>query len=401
MESGKIGRTQAAGSRRCRVGRDGYDDRYDDDAPYTDERHAYDAGYTGEFATGYGEGYTDEYSAERALALRNESEYLPAELDEDEDDIVDETGPMVIPGTGVSMGDPKLGMGHRSLTMRVAVLTLMTAILVSGLFAVTPLGSSADGGGGGGVASSFQALSGAVVLHSDVSYHWYVAQWNDTPESVARAQHVQVGGIYELNGLLAGQELTVGKTYKIPDDPNYGANYRPAQIYQATATYGETTYGNSMWASHAGDPPPEAPCGIDGHGVPTAYQLKPPNPGAHYIRGFTWFHNGVDLAATNGNPIRAAQAGEVVWAGWANDGFGYSVKVNHCFHISTAYGHMQQLLVHVHDYVQPGDTIGLEGSTGWSTGPHLHFMVEVDNVPIDPMPYYNNSQDQIADPSGS
>jgi len=382
----------------------GRDDRYDEDggAPYTDERYATDAGYTGEYATGYtgytgyGEGYSEEYSAERALVLRDESEYLPAEYDEDdEDDIVDETGPVVIPGTGVPMGDPTLGMGYRSLTMRVAVLTLMTAILVSGLFAVTPLGSSAADESG--IASSFQALSGAVVLHSDVSYHWYVAQWNDTPESVARAQHIQVGGIYKLNGLLAGQELTVGKTYKIPDDPNYGRDYRPAQLYDTTATYGQTTYGDSMWASHAGDPPPEAPCGVDGHGVPAGYGLKAqaPNPGSHWVRGFTWFHNGVDLAATNGNPIRAAQAGEVIWAGWANDGFGYSVKVNHCFHISTAYGHMQQVLVHVHDYVQPGDVIGLEGSTGWSTGPHLHFMVEVDNVPVDPMPYYEYSQTEI------
>jgi len=366
----------------------GRDDRYDEDGG---------APYTGEYETGYGEGYPEEYSvAERALVMRDESEYLPAEFDEDEDDIVDETGPVVIPGTGVPMGDPMLGVGHRSLTMRVAVLTLMTSILVSGLFAVTPLGSSADSASGG-FASSFQALSGAVVLHSDVSYHWYVATWNDTPESVAKAQHVQVGGIYKLNGLLAGQELTVGKTYKIPDDPNYGRGYFPPQLYDTTAVYGQTTYGDSMWASHAGDPPPEAPCGVDGHGVPTGYQLQnqSPNPGSHWVRGFTWFHNGVDLAATNGNPIRAVQAGEVIWAGWANDGFGYSVKINHCFHISTAYGHMQQVLVHVHSFVQPGDVIGLEGSTGWSTGPHCHFMVEVDNQPVDPMPYYGYSQLKI------
>jgi septal ring factor EnvC (AmiA/AmiB activator) len=53
------------------------------------------------------------------------------------------------------------------------------------------------------------------------------------------------------------------------------------------------------------------------------------------------------------------------------------------------------LNVQVHDIVQPGDTIGFEGSTGWSTGPHLHFMVELDNVPIDPMPYYGNNRNTI------
>jgi murein DD-endopeptidase MepM/ murein hydrolase activator NlpD len=355
-------------------------DRYDDESRYTG---AY--GYTGEYETGYRERYSEEYSVrDRALIVRDESEYLPA-LVEDE-----ESGPVVIPGSGVPMGEPQLALGHRSLTMRVAVVTLMAAILVSGLFAMSPIGSSADAYG-----TSFQALSGVVVLHSDVSYHIYIAQWNDTPESIAAKQRVQVGGIYKLNNLLAGQELTVGKAYKIPDDPKYGAGYRPPSLYSATADFTTTTYGPSMWASHAGVPPPEVPCGVDGHGTPTNYLLQPPNPGAYWVRGFTWFHNGVDLANPRGTPIRAAQAGEVIWAGWANDGFGNSVKINHCYHISTAYGHMDRLNVKVHQIVQPGDIIGFEGSTGNSTGPHLHYMVEYDNVPIDPMPYYGYSQSTI------
>jgi LysM repeat protein len=371
------------------VGRNGYDDYDDRGTGYTGSYETGSTGeYTGEYATGYtgeyGGGYSEEYSAAgRALTPRDERDYLPALIE-------DESGPLVIPGSGVPMGDPKLGRTHRSLTMRVAVLTLMGAMLMSGLFAVTPLGSSADGS-----ASSFQALSGVVVLHSDVSYHFYIAQFNDTPESVAARFHVKVGGIYKLNGLLAGQELTVGKSYKIPDDPNYGADYRPPPVYAAEATYGATTYGNSMWASHAGEPPPEVPCGVDGHGTSVNYQLKPPNPNSNWVRGFTWYHNGVDMSAPRGNPIKAAQAGEVIWAGYANDGFGWSIKINHCFHISTAYGHMDALNVKVHDIVQPGDTIGFEGSTGWSTGPHLHYMVEYDNVPIDPMPYYGYSHNAI------
>jgi murein DD-endopeptidase MepM/ murein hydrolase activator NlpD len=384
------------------VGRDDYDDEYDDDAGYTGYTDYTGArpGYTGEYETGYATGYTGAYdagyseqysAADRALVVRGgDSEYLPAEYDDDEDDEIDATGPVVIPGSGMPMGDPMLGRNHRSLTMRVAVLTLMGALLVSALFAVTPLGSSANG-----ASSSFQALSGVVVLHADVSYHFYIAQWNDTPESVAAKFHVQVGGIYKLNDLLAGQELTVGKAYRIPDDPNYGADYRPPPAYQAVAVYGETTYGDSSWTSHAGEPPPEVPCGVDGHGVPTAYQLKSPNYNSNWVRGFTWFHNGVDLSNPLGTPLHAAQAGEVIWAGWANDGFGYSVKINHCYHISTVYGHMEQLLVKVHDVVQPGDVIGLEGSTGWSTGPHVHLMVEVDNVPVDPMPYYGYNRAAI------
>jgi murein DD-endopeptidase MepM/ murein hydrolase activator NlpD len=340
----------------------------------------HDNGYTGE----YDAAYTDERPVpDRSLAARDQGAYLPARYAEQPD-------ALIIPGTGVSMGDPFILRRPRPLTMRVAVLTLMACIVVSGLFAATPLGSGASG-----YSSSFQALSGAVILRADADYFFYTAQPGDTPEKLATKFTVQVGGIYKLNNLLAGEELTVGKTYKIPHSATFGADYKPPSLYAAVADYGATTYGSSMWTSRAGDPPPEVPCGPDGHGTPIGYGLVAPNPGSGWVRGFTWFHNGVDMSAPRGVPIKAAQAGEVVWAGWANDGFGFSVKINHCNHISTAYGHMDALNVQVHDKVQPGDTIGFEGSTGWSTGPHLHFMVELDNVPIDPMPYYGYDRNKI------
>ena len=129
-----------------------------------------------------------------------------------------------------------------------------------------------------------------------------------------------------------------------------------------------------------------------GNGSPAGYQLKSPNWGAYWVRGFTWYHNGVDLAANEGNPIHAAQSGQVIWAGWDVGGLGWSVKINHCNHVSTVYGHMEKLEVTVGQIVLVGDVIGLEGSTGWSTGPHLHFMVEWNNEPIDPMSYYNYNE---------
>jgi len=347
---------------------------------YDDHDDRYRQGYTGEHDAGYSDAYP---APNRSLITRDESAYLPARYQGQPD-------PFIIPGTGVSMGDPFIPRRPRSLTMRVAVLTLMACIVVAGVFAATPLGSGASG-----YSSSFQALSGAVILRADADYFFYTAQPGDTPEKLAAKFNVQVGGIYELNSLLAGEELTVGKTYKIPHSATYGADYKPPSLYAAVADYGTTTYGSSMWTSRAGDPPPEVPCGPDGHGTPTGYGLVSPNPGSNWVRGFTWFHNGVDMSAPRGVPIKAAQAGEVVWAGWANDGFGFSVKINHCNHISTAYGHMDSLNVQVHDKVQPGDTIGFEGSTGWSTGPHLHFMVELDNVPIDPMPYYGYDRNKI------
>ena len=380
------------------MGRDGFprdmsddDQRYDgnDDSRYGSfytgaygQDTGYETGYQPEYATGYGNatGYHDGYDAGNSRALMatpDESARLPALAG-------DEAPPTIIRGSGVSMGSPFIKRRERPLTLRLALLTLTAFLVVTGLFAVTPLGSSANAN-----LSSFQALSGSVLVNQGVSYHWYVAQAGDSIESIAAAQHVEIGGIYELNNLYIGQEMTVGKAYKIPDDPFYGKNYQPKQLYSTGA--GKTVFGDSPWTSIAGDPLPEAPCAPNGNGTPAGYQLVSPNWHSGWVRGFTYYHNGVDIAANAGNPIRAAQAGEVIWSGWDFYGLGYSIKINHCNHIATIYGHMEQLLAKAGDFVQPGQIIGLEGSTGFSTGPHLHFMVEWNNVPVDPMSYYDLS----------
>jgi murein DD-endopeptidase MepM/ murein hydrolase activator NlpD len=89
-------------------------------------------------------------------------------------------------------------------------------------------------------------------------------------------------------------------------------------------------------------------------------------------------HNGIDIATTAGTPLAAAQAGWVVFAGWTPDGLGNAVYIDHGNGFTTVYGHMQQINVSVGQRVARGQTIGLEGSTGNSTGPHVHFMV-IDN----------------------
>jgi murein DD-endopeptidase MepM/ murein hydrolase activator NlpD len=337
------------------------------DEQYDDADTANPAGYTGE----------DE-RLDRALVPHDERSNLPATP------LPADMSPVIIPGSGVSMGNPFIPRRERPLTLRLAVITLMVCILVTGLFAVTPLGSSADSS-----ESSFQALAGSIVWQTAPSFHWYWAKFGDSVESIAQQFNVQVGGIYEMNNLLAGQEITVGKAYKIPDDPLYGKDFRPQSIVVSSGGNGATTFGDSPWTSIAGTPPPEAICGPNGNGDPASYQLQSPNKGAAWVRGFSWFHNGVDIASPAGHPITAAQSGQVIWAGWDVGGLGYSVKINHCNGVSTVYGHMEQLLVKVGQNVEVGDTVGLEGSTGWSTGPHLHFMVEWYNNPVDPLGYYN------------
>jgi murein DD-endopeptidase MepM/ murein hydrolase activator NlpD len=97
-------------------------------------------------------------------------------------------------------------------------------------------------------------------------------------------------------------------------------------------------------------------------------------------------HTGVDLAAPTGTPIYSAGSGTVVFAGWQH-GYGNVVEIDHGYGYHTLYGHSSKLLVKVGDKVMRGDRIALVGSTGGSTGPHLHYETIVDSVKINPEPF--------------
>jgi murein DD-endopeptidase MepM/ murein hydrolase activator NlpD len=97
-------------------------------------------------------------------------------------------------------------------------------------------------------------------------------------------------------------------------------------------------------------------------------------------------HTGVDLAAVSGTPVHATGAGTVVIASY-NGGYGNEVKIDHGNGITTIYGHMSRILVRVGDTVGTGDIIGRVGSTGRSTGPHLHYEIRRNDQPFDPMPH--------------
>jgi murein DD-endopeptidase MepM/ murein hydrolase activator NlpD len=98
-------------------------------------------------------------------------------------------------------------------------------------------------------------------------------------------------------------------------------------------------------------------------------------------------HTGIDLAAPYGTPVTAADNGQVIWAGWDWSGLGWAVKINHGYYIATIYGHLDHFIVKVGQNVNKGQVIGYEGSTGASTGPHVHFMVLVNNIWVDPTKY--------------
>jgi len=99
------------------------------------------------------------------------------------------------------------------------------------------------------------------------------------------------------------------------------------------------------------------------------------------------FHTGVDMAAPLGSPVMAAADGLVVAVGHTASGYGNYVVIAHGGGIATLYGHLLQTNATVGDRVVRGQVIGLEGSTGFSTGPHLHFELRINDQVIDPMPY--------------
>jgi murein DD-endopeptidase MepM/ murein hydrolase activator NlpD len=100
------------------------------------------------------------------------------------------------------------------------------------------------------------------------------------------------------------------------------------------------------------------------------------------------FHNGVDLAADSYTPLLAADGGIVEYAGWCDCGLGYYVKIDHGNGFKTLYGHMAEMpWVSTGEAVAKGDVIGPVGSTGASTGPHVHFIVQVNGIAQDPLAY--------------
>jgi len=106
----------------------------------------------------------------------------------------------------------------------------------------------------------------------------------------------------------------------------------------------------------------------------------------HPIFGVRRFHSGIDLATPYGTLVKAADGGQVIQAGYFG-GYGNSVMLYHGGGFATWYAHLSSINVSIGQFVQRGQVIGLVGSTGWSTGPHLHFEVRINGAPQNPRAY--------------
>lgn len=99
------------------------------------------------------------------------------------------------------------------------------------------------------------------------------------------------------------------------------------------------------------------------------------------------FHTGIDIASPNhqiGDPVVAFMSGTVTYAGTTPLGFGTHIIIDHGYHVTSIYGHLNTMSVVVGQQVDVGSIIGTRGNTGWSTGPHLHFQINVFGIPVNP-----------------
>ncbi len=214
------------------------------------------------------------------------------------------------------------------------------------------------------------------ILPVDGIYHT-VAE-GETAESIAGEYGVDIEAIYnEWNGLKRGDPLVEGMRLVIP------GGEREFVVWQLP-TY-TNLRGSAAYDSGACPPPPEN--GLRGYG----WFVWPTD--SRRISGWVFHdprnppHGGIDIGVRVGDPIYAADNGVVRYAGWNNVGYGYLIVLDHGNGFQTYYAHLSGIWVVCGQSVYQGAAIGAGGSTGRSTGPHLHFEIRYDGYPQDPMYY--------------
>jgi murein DD-endopeptidase MepM/ murein hydrolase activator NlpD len=191
----------------------------------------------------------------------------------------------------------------------------------------------------------------------------YTVSEGDTLESLARKYEVPPESIVKFNKI-EGDTLVLGQQLLIP-----GGQGDPIPAPKVTTSSSSSRTGSSSGSSR----PATAPVHRGG-------ALGWPVPGGHINQYFHYGHYAIDIGAPYGTPVVAAAGGRVTFAGWRNNGGGYQVWISHGDNLYTTYNHMSSISVGSGSSVGRGQQVGRIGSTGWATGPHLHFEVWVGPI---------------------
>ncbi|MBI4281632.1 M23 family metallopeptidase [Candidatus Uhrbacteria bacterium] len=188
----------------------------------------------------------------------------------------------------------------------------------------------------------------------------------ETIAKIAKRYNVEERAILDFNEIADGSAVALGQKLIIPEgeQPAAIAPTRPAPRVVRVPSM------------------PSSPQNI----TPSGIQLLVPVAYRRISQWFTYRHSGIDMAGTYGTPVYAAEDGTVVQAGWGT-GYGLYVLIDHGNGLMTRYAHSSKLLVTRGEQVQRGQRIALLGSTGRSTGPHVHFETIVNGRFVNPLRY--------------
>lgn len=194
----------------------------------------------------------------------------------------------------------------------------------------------------------------------------YSVKKGDTLAQIAKKYGLEVEKILSCNDL--GSSLKVGQKIILPGAKKIAET---STIARATSNYTGLTVIKDLIKS---------PTKSSGN------KMAWPTEGHRITQYFSWRHQGLDVANKVGTPLYAADAGVVEFSGWSR-GYGNNVVINHGGGKKTRYAHASKLFVRVGDEVEKGENIAAMGSTGWSTGPHIHFEVIINGKKYNPLNY--------------
>lgn len=241
---------------------------------------------------------------------------------------------------------------------------------------------------------------------------YYLVQSGDTILGIAQKFNLNVTTILWENNLTARGLIRIGQ--KLAILPTDGVSYKIkrgdtvakiAQNYRVAADkitdFNQTTKlalgqiiiipGGRPLAAPAPAPKPPTQVTTPSQSTSTAVRssgkLQWPTTRRRITQYYTWRHTGVDIADPVGTPIYAGEDGIVETAGWNRGGYGYYIIIDHGNGLKTLYGHNSKLLVSAGERVTRGQQISNMGSTGRSTGPHLHFEVRLNGKRVNPLNY--------------
>ena len=226
--------------------------------------------------------------------------------------------------------------------------------------------------------SGCQILKNLDILSSDQRGVYHTVQEGQTLYVIARTYSIDVNKLKQINGIYDPTKLRVGKRLWIPrakqvleiksEKNRYTANQQKNRFKKKYKTkslpkkYNKAVKGFLIW--------------------PVKGQLTSKfgnRNGRH--------HDGIDIGARKGTPIVAAADGTVMFGGWGPTGYGLMLIIRHKNNLTTVYAHNSHIHVYKNQIVRKGQRIASVGSTGRSTGPHLHFEVRNDTHPKNPLDY--------------